>query len=1143
MNLAEALATNNAALIKTALFALLHTLPSLESARVLDEEYNALKTPTEQKRFISQFASTDKTTAPQRDPKLLQQWTHYRWVVLELINMVNKHVYVQDFLQHKDQAIARDSKTPTENSPENYLNTISDAIKEHKSTGASIEESIATLQKVTLQIINTEHPTDPLSQPARNTLTHLANALTLHPANEDEIKRLLHHLLTKDAVPHARRTPLTEVHRTIELSLRPLYNNVPRFVQAIEQAYALHYGQALFVKHRKTILQAITLRDGYWPGLDADGNTSITDLISGISMVTYRCEAALQHISALDAILAHIPMLEASSQQAVTCSALIEAIQQFRTLLLTYKANIEQDPDDLYIDQGRTKIPFFEFALQQYQALLATHQAFLEAHPSLHDQTLYFEVQLRSYRLSFGVGHIRQDSSVFKKVWGTLFGELLADSNLTKNLLLHPFRHRHTVITEEEWIPFHQSLQETSPDSKQILHAILNLHHGKKYRTNPIDHPAIALVDSELNRLHLAKKNADLIENIIISNTQGAGDYLRVLNLLAIFPETPHQIVPSVVPLLETRDDLIKYRTIITAIIKPKLEHTLESVWDTAPESIQPRLKRVFSSKASIRSAIQSQSPNELRAFFSQLTSDLQTYLQPFLEKLVIEVMLGFSDTQRVSGIGASITIQETKENIIQFVMDCGMTPKLFHGPGQDLNRGGERLDEKATRQGKGREAFNTPDSTQVFRENLFAAVYREKAGITRRMEITSLPKKMRHWLDTFVQSSTSWYEALQNADGMGKPLGAWLAHDGFGVAMFNSTSRNTQRGVAESTGDRTAAVQAGGVRPPRYVEVDTLRAISSMFMQQLNLSNLNFLSPSVGMQAIGVDASAQLHKNIETFRVMVLKETIGTVMQNLSLSASMFDDYPELSPLTQDSATLASWAKDCQQGFPELLADEKDDLEHLDFKKFCGSAHNRYTLLAMLSRLFAHVLIESQKTVAFLATLHDKLHPNAEKGVIGLLAHHPHCLAQIQELVHAANPLFLLYSQHCQQIAHGHCLDQQYHGLNESEAIPDEVLSGVGKLLGDEVAGMMAAWVIPPEYTKIVHDDSKNRHTPAFFRAKREAAAIGRSFNELPRKGKPTIQFFDDESDAVLSPEHTQERLDALERVVEELHVNPGKR
>ena len=141
MTFSENLASHDPQKIQKALFTLLDTLTP-DDVLILDREFEALKTE-EKHGFYAQFeASTE--SRPQRSPKLLERWTHFLWIRLELNYLVNQKAALNHISPLKDS-----------------LNSVNQAIQQHAEQGASIEDSIAIIRQMSLQIVGTEHPTDP----------------------------------------------------------------------------------------------------------------------------------------------------------------------------------------------------------------------------------------------------------------------------------------------------------------------------------------------------------------------------------------------------------------------------------------------------------------------------------------------------------------------------------------------------------------------------------------------------------------------------------------------------------------------------------------------------------------------------------------------------------------------------------------------------------------------------------------------------------------------------------------------------------------------------------------------------------------------------------------------------------------------
>ena len=1184
MTFSENLASHDPQKIQKALFTLLDTLTP-DDVLILDREFEALKTE-EKHGFYAQFeASTE--SRPQRSPKLLERWTHFLWIRLELNYLVNQKAALNHISPLKDS-----------------LNSVNQAIQQHAEQGASIEDSIAIIRQMSLQIVGTEHPTDPLSQPAKDTLTQIALTMDEKNPSEDKITQLLTDLVNVDTIPHARRSVTEEVNRNIRMTLDRLYDNVPYLIDAIANAYKKHYGEASYLLHEQAIFDAIEggkeidgvitpplLRDASWPGLDADGNDNVTAAAMRDCIRLYRIRVAEKHIGALNtsvvetaktierqlrqtlthcfsdllrdvrkssnpninemldklidaqeqasiylsdrqypALLTHCLMVESDLKSQwpqheklhtlfMTAEALAQlaqfsglyrsevqgelkdhqgAIQQFQKIFIDYRDTIRVNGDAIFIKTStQVEIPISKHVIDHYQGLVETQKDFLKAYPELYKQLRYFGIQLHCYGMTYGVGHIRQDSSVFGEVWDAIFTELMFNQQLSTSSILQSLNTRHyTALTADERVTLHKQLLDGSDESNQLLKAIFHQH---KYRKHASKHPQLPLMDSELKRLQLAIEHADMIENIIISNSQSAANILEVESLLAIFPEKPHQIIPTIVPLLETRQDLERYESILLGYIKTKIQQSLETAFDGTPSP----LSTLFPTKDAIKTQIQTMGRGDFSAF-------LQTHptLRPYLKNITIEIMVGFSDTDRVSGLPALITVQQTQEYFIQLSNDFGVRPKLYYGPGGDLNRGGlKRRDEKATLQGKARDVLNTDTSTQWYRETQFNRAYDLIANPSKRMEITHMPQDMQDWLETFSSESTSFYEHLHDAEnGLGKLLGYLLGQtEHWIVTMLNSSSRATQRGTSDYLGDRTASVQKEGERPASYIRIDKLRAISAMFMQEMLRENLDFLAPSYGMRKIGLERACLLYDRSQTFRDLVIKESIGAAKRDLSFSAyALFADHPELSPLTLNQTERQQWANECRKDYPSLL-------KEMDFIALSKNPANKYALLVMLSKLFAYIQVECDETVDFLSTMNRFIHPTHSKDKTSLLAHFPMCDAQIKELNRSGEPLFYLLARQCQHVAQGENLDEKLPGLNHDGILPEGELSGIGSLLGNCGAGIIAANTSQTGYHEEVYLDYKaNTQRPGFERAQREAADIGRTVELLRPKGKSCFRFFD---------------------------------
>ena len=1190
MILAEALASSSPDEIKKHLFSLLNQITSPEILQ-LDEAFNASANKHD---FLSKFEALGEAP-PECSPAALEKLTHYRWIRLELIYLINQKASLNAIMMTQS-AIQQhlSEKEPQEQScifP--ALDSIDQAIQEGVARGISIEESIRLLQQMTLQIVGTEHPTDPLSQEARDTLTKIANAMNDESPSEDNIRALLSNLMCIDAIPHAKRTVPEEVNRNIHITLDKLYDNIPRMVHDILRAYKTHYGEPAYLLHENAILKAIEggfedngvvvpplFRDASWPGFDADGNANLTPAEMRNSIRLYRIRAAEKHIKTLETVVSssakkierelreklcdlgseltlrlmtagkdipsaflehfcknqtmaskylidrafyklmplYVELSEAIKQQGIDGELAGElthildqqkkqthiltqliafsgchkidmehqkgALQQFQQLFSIYKAAILDNTDAITLknDKGES-MPASQCVIEKYRAILETHADILNHYPELKQQFRYFGIQLHCFGMTYGVGHIRQDSSIFEKVWNAIFSDLKLNEVFLEHPMLQPLKAKNYIdLTTDERFALHKSLQDGSEGSKKILKAVHGQYENSAYASR-VDDKDFFWTNSELYRFKLATLHKDMIENIIIANCESAANILEVESLLAVFPESASCAL-TIVPLLEKCEDLKNHEAILLDYIKTKIQQAFEAAFDREARSATQPLKEILNidARGDIQHWMESKSRHEFSAFL-----ETNPRVSAYLNNITIEIMVGFSDTERVSGLSALISIQKVQEDFVQLTADFGVRAKIYHGPGGDRNRGGPQLrQQKATLQGNARDVLNTPTGTQWFRENQFYQAYTLLLDPSKRMKIAQLPAEMKDWLAVCVDEGTAFYERLHDSqDHFGQLMGLMLGQGvHWMVSILNSSSRAASRGGPELAGDRTAPVQTGGVRPERYVNLGTLRAITSTQMKEMLGDSIDLIGPCYGLRKIGMEKSLWLYDQCEPFRDMVTKETMGVATRNLAfVQHALFADHPEL--LAKDEAELNAWAEECRSSYPTLL-------QTMNIKKMSTDPTQQTVLLKMLSRLFAYITVEFNETALFLRLLKNTLKREPTEDQMSMLSHYPEWDKQTADIMEEAELLNYLIARLTHHVARGKNLDQVYQGLND-EVIPNSQLTPTGRLVGNVGAGAIASLRMQPAYVFKFADYSKDIPRQGFERAKKEMPSIER--------------------------------------------------
>jgi phosphoenolpyruvate carboxylase len=1207
MGFAKKLASTDPRVIKTALYELLKA-ETAANILALDAAY---ETAENKQAFLAEFEVSGNAQFPERNPVLLEQWTHYRWLRLELSYLANQKASLNQIAYAEVEQFAEAKSNDVMSRPA-ITDSINLAIQEDVHNGVPIQQSIATLRKMRLQIVGTEHPTDPLSQAARDALTNIAIAMDATHPDKTAIQKILATLRTTDAIPPSRRAVEEEVNRNINMTLDKLYDAVPAFIQSILTAYETYYGEELFLKHQEEILLALEgglqangqvtqaiLRDASWAGFDADGNDYVTPDSMRYAFRLHRIRSAEKHISALETnavetskeierdlrkkiialnlniferlvsttqhpnmllnfysyqntasqflvdrkfadLVTHydeqksfIEQVEINATEKEKILALFSEqhkaanrlkqltqfsgtyriqetlhqgdLQKFQETFKNYKNAVRERSDAITIEDsdGQTHLPT-EFALKQYHAILQKHAALLDHNSKLNMQMRHFGIQLSCFGMTHGAGHIRQDSSVYMKVWGFIFNHLKQEA-VSQNFSFLDILHdrRYEDLTENERENLHKRLRNGSVESQQVLSRIRQNYIDMKYK----NHAQFNLVQRELERLELALKNKDMVENVIISNSESAANILEVDSLLNVFPDQRNEI--TVVPLLEKRQDLENYEAILTSLIKSKIQKKLETAYDNQIASITTLLHETsgVTSRSDIANLIEGSDRQGFKLFLVK-----NPLMRDYLKDTQIEVMVGFSDTERVSGLPALISVQQVQEDFIHLAQDFGLQPKLYHGPGGDANRGGlRRRDEKATLQGNARSnMLATPHSTLRFRETQFYQAYKNKSQPARRTEFTNKPAHIQELITECKNRGADFYEHLHDTEaGLGKLLGFMLGQGvHWMVNILNSSSRATQRGIAENQGDRTASVQTGGMRPEAFIHPDKPRAISATQIKEMLRDNIHLLMGSgYGLRKLGKDRAERLYDTSATMRDLFLKTLVGLARTDFSIAeTALFSSHPELKPKNQ--AEREEWAHECKTQYSLQL-------KNMNIEEMIKTPAGKQQVLIMMSRLFAFIQVESEKTQRFISRIYRTIYPekyshhatSQVKKPTDILAPYPALQAVEEDAVQEVEPLSQILARQNQHVSDGKNLDQIYRSLNEEKPSTSK-LTGVGRLLGNVGAGITAFRIMPPAMydTKALDlsEDMRNGVT----RAESEAVKLGKEIT-YGKKGKNISQFF----------------------------------
>ncbi|MBL0318611.1 MAG: phosphoenolpyruvate carboxylase [Alphaproteobacteria bacterium] len=1101
----------------------------------LDNAFRKLRSPQEKHEFIDRQFSENGYQ--------FERWMRYCWLRMELTYLGNQKELHNAIKGERQRWKQNESGTPL---PYSIASTIAQA----KEQGAPFEDVLHHIAALRLCVVNTEHPTDPMSQHARDILADIAKQVEYGEDAEYGLMDNVRALLNVDSIPHSKRTIEEEVNRGIKV-IQPLFESLPKTVKEVHRALKRYYPEA-YKDNIELVWKSLEgngnhhafIEDASWPGFDADGNTNATpeELLNAIRI--HRLRAVERYKIRIDEVIEGHEKIKTDAQETligfifdyaysvsndkrkevrsnfkawmthhqdsqknienyeamknylqtggvkesfvsemIQCCDQLIALQKFRgdfeklkKELDTYRTNILSDSNRIYIGEHYA----VNYFIQKYATLVAENKSLLDQHEKLAWDVRLLGVQLRSYGLTLGKGHIRQDSGEFKNTWNAIIGDLITHKELGHNRLLEPFRVRaYNHVEAKLRSHFHQQLLSGSDEANQLLDQIYKLYNtgqylnGDKYK----NHPDFKVVRRELHRMEIAVMHHDMVDNLIISNTSNVSSIGEVESLREIFIHGGHlqekrDHMPRVVPLLEEREILAEYETLLSDAIRARIARELVRFKDH--EAVKPVIETLqLNQDAAIQTHFLTLSRDGYKELLA-LHSDLKAFLAARIE---MEVMLGYSDPERVSGIAELPHIKETEENISQLIADFGVSERRFKGPGSDANRGGEGMvSGKMTKQGDGRSRrLGTPRSAKYFRSEQFALTFVEKTS-QRNTEITLLDKETKALIEQLSQIGTQRYEFVHNAKGgLGKILGYLFAQTNWLVTLGNSSSRATQRGIREGSGDRTASVQTNGDSPIAYVDPAKPRAITATQLKDIMRDNMHLILGSV-LSFIELEAQREgsvkkVYDASSAVRDMYHKTLLGLARSDMEfLSYSMFHAYPAILSHLTDPVERARYAEEAR-----TLVDThftKGGLKDLRMEDLMKDRDGQLAATEMLAKLVALLWVERDRGLEQLFELNKQLFPQKQPPErwgrpSDILYPFEKLQKQEKTLAKQLDPVSYAVSHVIADVREGKKLDQTIPGLNGShkEHQQHSELSGVASMLGDLVCAAAAGRALPPSF------------------------------------------------------------------------------
>ncbi|MFL6246666.1 MAG: phosphoenolpyruvate carboxylase [Thermoanaerobaculia bacterium] len=212
----------------------------------------------------------------------------------------------------------------------------------------SLFESVTNLR---IELVLTAHPTEvvrrTLLQKNRRIGELLARGdredLTIPEQREnvDELRREITSVWETDEVRHERPTPLDEVKGGLFIFEQTIWDALPRYLRALDDALRARTGRALPI-------DAAPIRFGSWIGGDRDGNPNVTAAVTGDACLLARWVAADLYLREVDALRSELSMRSGSDELPRVHEPYRAVLKEVRDRLLFTRQSIEdalEQPD------------------------------------------------------------------------------------------------------------------------------------------------------------------------------------------------------------------------------------------------------------------------------------------------------------------------------------------------------------------------------------------------------------------------------------------------------------------------------------------------------------------------------------------------------------------------------------------------------------------------------------------------------------------------------------------------------------------------------------------------------------------------------------------------------------------------------
>jgi phosphoenolpyruvate carboxylase len=217
---------------------------------------------------------------------------------------------------------------------------------ESQITADQLFDAVTSLR---IELVLTAHPTEVIRRTLLQKYARIDELLTLRDHDDltipeqhevlDDLRREVASTWQTDEVQHERPTPIDEVKGALFVFEQTLWDAVPRFLRALDEALVKHTGRPL-------PLDAVPIRFGSWIGGDRDGNPNVTAQVTRDACLLSRWMACELFVRDLDVLRIDLSMARGSAELDKLAGTSVEPyraiLKRLRDSLIADREAIEE---------------------------------------------------------------------------------------------------------------------------------------------------------------------------------------------------------------------------------------------------------------------------------------------------------------------------------------------------------------------------------------------------------------------------------------------------------------------------------------------------------------------------------------------------------------------------------------------------------------------------------------------------------------------------------------------------------------------------------------------------------------------------------------------------------------------------------